>query len=406
MFGIARAFVAWWLVLFAAALFVACTLIALQGLAAQFLAYPLFLRVSGFLQLGAFFAILGIFFLKPPFPTPGFDAWMPSFWFFGLFHWMIGESEFRPLAIRALQSLAISAGVAAATFSLAYGRSIRKIVEQPDIVPSSRTQSAGSLGPWLVRRFLPRPIDRAIVLFTARGIARSRQHRLLLAAFTGIGLAIALAYARTFFYADARSHERWYDLNMPFLVGSMVVLFFAAVGTRAVFAMPIALTANWVFRITVVHSPVAYFSAVRKALFALAALPVWLAAAVIFLTIWPAASAIQHVALMVVVGILVVEKSLRWFRKIPFACSYLPGKAQLHIRLGAYGALFLTLSYIGVGIEYWSLQRPTRFAALFIILLASALWARRQTIAVAAAPASLIEFEDLEKRDVAPLDLH
>ncbi len=159
----------------------------------------------------------------------------------------------------------------------------------------------------------------------------------------GIELAIAMAYAREYLYGPMnfeaiRLHAPWNQPNVPLLVGSLVLLFFALIGARAVFAMPIALTANWIFRVTAVHSPAAYFRAVRKSLFALAALPVWIGAAILFFAIWPPAAAMQRVALMVVVGVLVVEKSLRWFRKIPFACSYLPGKANLHVRLGAYGA--------------------------------------------------------------------
>src|SRR5215831_10485575 len=65
-----RSFGAYWLALFAAGLFVGCGLLALQGLAAQFLSYRLFLRVSGLLQLGSFFVILGVFFLKPSYPAP------------------------------------------------------------------------------------------------------------------------------------------------------------------------------------------------------------------------------------------------------------------------------------------------------------------------------------------------
>ena len=44
------------------------------------------------------------------------------------------------------------------------------------------------------------------------------------------------------------------------------MMVFAVIGARAVFALPISLPANWIFRITAVHSPQAYFSAARKAL--------------------------------------------------------------------------------------------------------------------------------------------
>src|SRR6185369_10604662 len=107
--------------------------------------------------------------------------------------------------------------------------------------PTTRT------GSFLAAKFLKKPLDRAILLFTSRTLGRSRQHRLLLAVYAGIGLAIALAYARDFLYGSSTSFEpmyrnlKWNQVNGPFLVGSLVLLFFAVIGARAVFAMPIAL---------------------------------------------------------------------------------------------------------------------------------------------------------------------
>src|SRR4051794_20179826 len=61
-----RSLAGYWLAMAAAGLFVCCGMLALQGLAAQLLPYRYFLRISSFLQLAAFFAILAAFFLKPP----------------------------------------------------------------------------------------------------------------------------------------------------------------------------------------------------------------------------------------------------------------------------------------------------------------------------------------------------
>jgi hypothetical protein len=132
---------------------------------------------------------------------------------------------------------------------------------------------------------------------------------------------------------------------------------------------------------------------------------VWIAAAILFFIIWPPLSALEHIALMVAAGVLAVEKTLRWFRKIPFACSYLPGKANLHIRLGAYGALFLFVADQGAELEFWSMHRPARFVVLFTIVLAAAIWARYQTVAMARDPANVLQFEELEPPVVHVLDL-
>jgi len=184
-----------------------------------------------------------------------------------------------------------------------------------------------------------------------------------------------------------------------------VLLSFAVIGARAAFALPIALPANWIFRVTAVHNPAAYFAAVRKSLFALAAVPVWTASAIFYFGMWPGRPALEHLAVLVVVGILLVQGALYQFRKIPFACSYLPGKANLKTKLGICGILFLVAVDPGTQLELWTMQRFARFLVLFAILLAAALRARRRTAEFAASPYNRIQFEDLPPSDVFVLDL-
>ena len=412
--GALRCLAAYWLTMAAAGLFVCCVLLALQGIASQLFGYRLFLRVSSFLQLAAFFVILGVYFLTPPLATVsgltapenrGLLAALPQFWFLGLFQELSGSTHpvFGPLAARALWSLSIAAAVAAVAYTLAYRRNIRRIVEQPDIVPADRSRPATRILKFLAGRLLARPLERAIFLFTARTMARSRQHRLLLAVYGGIGLAIALAYAKSLI--NRSSEQRWDEPNRALLAGSLVLLFFAVIGARAVFALPMALPSNWVFRITAVHSPNSYFTAVRKTLFAIAAIPIWIGSAILYFTIWPGRPALEHLAVLVAAGILLIQLSLRKFRKIPFACSYLPGKGNLKIALGVYGALILFLTDVGIRIEFWTLERFARFVVLFSILLVAAMWARRRTAEFQASPYNRLQFEDLPPGELLALDL-
>src|SRR5207245_9797323 len=103
-----------------------------------------------------------------------------------------------------------------------------------------------------------------------------------------------------------------------FLAGSYVLLFFAVIGARAVFAMPATLAANWIFRITLVQRPAAYFRAVRKSLYVLTVAPLWVVSAALCFALWPLQRPAEHVALLVVVGILLVETGLHGCSKIPF----------------------------------------------------------------------------------------
>jgi hypothetical protein len=152
---------------------------------------------------------------------------------------------------------------------------------------------------------MPKPLDCAVLLFLARTLARSRQHRNLLAAFGGLGLAISLTLAKGVLYGNSQMYTlarrfgfrppRWYEPNIPMMAAGFVLLLLAIVGTRAVFALPVTLKANWIFRVTAVHSPRAYFDAIRKSMFTLVA-PVWIAAAIFYLTVWGGLEAVGHVA--------------------------------------------------------------------------------------------------------------
>lgn len=399
--GALRSLAAYWITMFAAGLFVFCALLAVHGLAAQLFSYRLFPRVSSFLQLAALFAVLGSYFLTPEPTKANLLAWLPSFWFLGLFQELNGPVDpvFGRLAGRAVSSLAIAGAMGAVLYSLAYYRHVRHAVEQPDIAPGDRSRPLSRLGRFVVSKWISRPLERAVFLFTARTIARSRQHRLLLAVYGGIGFAFALAYTKAIWRA------RWDHPNVQFLAASLILLFFAIVGVRAAFGLPFALPANWIFRVTSVHSPNAYFTAVRKCLLWLAAAPPLACFAIVLFAIWPGRPVIEHLAICAATAFLLVDLFLYQFRKIPFACSYLPGGANLKVKLGAYGIGFLCLAEVGTLIEFWALERFARFVVLLALLLAAAVWAHRRRSEFAGSGYTPLQFEDLPPADIFALDL-
>jgi pimeloyl-ACP methyl ester carboxylesterase len=408
--GVLHSLAAWWVTMFAAGVFIFSSMLALQGLAAQLMSWSLFLRISGLLQMAALFAVIALFFVTPPFAAtvlhPGFPVqFLPSFWFTGLLHELNSDPNpaFKPLAAMALRNLAVVVIVAALTWGLSYYRNIRRIVQAPDIAPAAHGHIAAQFVRFAVFRFLSKPLDRAILMFTCRTIARSRQHRLLLAACGGIGFATALAFSRTFL--EDRSAVRWDQPNAPFLIAGMLLLFCAMAGMRSTFAIPLALPANWIFRITAIHSPGAYFAAVRKSLILLGAVPIWIAAAAAYFWIWPGRPAAEHVLLLVLAGILLADRSLYQFRKIPFACSWLPGGVQLKMRLGMYAILFLLFAGLVANIELETMQKFARFAVLLAVFFAAAVWARRRSMEFANSPGNRLQFEDLPPAEIFALDL-
>jgi hypothetical protein len=138
--------------LLAAGAFLYCGVLCVQGIAAQ-LPRRWYLRVSPVLQIGAFILFLGVFCLQPTLSTakalgaPENQralAWLPSYWFLGLLSEMSGlfaaqgHTAMAPLARRALASLPIAMFAAGGAYLLSHLRTLRKIVEEPDVVPVLR----------------------------------------------------------------------------------------------------------------------------------------------------------------------------------------------------------------------------------------------------------------------------
>jgi pimeloyl-ACP methyl ester carboxylesterase len=401
--AIAR-FATWWLTLVAAGAFTFCTALAAQGVAAQILPWRVFLRVSGLLQIAALFTVLAFFFLAPPFDSATPPGFIPSFWFVGLLHAMRGDTAapMPTLAGHALVALGIVIPLAVLVYVLSWTRNMRRIVESPDILPAKNPRIANALA----RRLTPQPFARAILQFTARTITRSRQHRLMLAIYGGFGLALSIAFARTLLENGTRFTTTWDGPSTLFLlVTGILVLSCIVVGVRTVFVFPFALRSNWIFRITAVHHPSAYFAAVRRALYATAALPMLVLLGIWYLAIWPGRPSIGHVILLTIFAMVLVERSLYQFRKIPFTCSWLPGGGQRSLKRGIWGLVFLFFVDMLAGIEYWNLGKPARLILVAGILGAVAIRSRMRTTEFAKDPFNTVQFEESPQSEIFALDL-
>lgn len=401
--AIAR-FATWWIVLGAAGILTFCSTMALQGVAAQLLPWRIFLRVSGLLQILVLFGLLGLFFLAPAFDSATPPEFIPSFWFVGLLHVMRGDTSapMPMLAGHALVALGIVVPLAALVYVLSWTRNMRRIVESPDILPAKNPRIANALA----RRLTPQPFARAILQFTARTIARSRQHRLMLAIYGGLGLALSIAFARSLLENGTRFTTTWGGPSTPFLlVTGILVLSCIVVGVRTVFVFPFALRSNWIFRITAVHRPSVYFAAVRRALYTTAVLPVLVVLGIWYLTIWPGRPSIGHVLMLAIFAMILVERSLYQFRKIPFACSWLPGGGQRSIKRGIWGMVFLLFVDMVAGIEYWNLGKPARLILVAAVFGAVALRSRMRTTEFAKDPFNTVQFEEAPPSEIFALDL-
>jgi hypothetical protein len=404
-----RSVAAYWITMFAAAAFIFCSVLAVQGLTALLLPRQQFLRLSALLQVAAFCFFVGVYILEPSLQDPSLLAtpesqqllmWLPTYWFFGLFQQLNGSmlSEFAPLVSRAWIGLAVAAFGAGTTLLLSFLYALRKTVEEPDILPG-----AGKIN-W--PQSFGNSLQSAVLLFTARTLLRGRQHRVILSFYLGIGFAIALAYIKFPLGRHGLSHvAATGQAIVPFFVASILMMCVAVGGVRVVFPLPIALRANWIFRLTELRHASEYSVAVRHSLFVLSVVPVWLATGALFFCIFPPRIVVEYLLVLGLLGAILVELSMHGFQKVPFTCSYLPGKGNLQYAFWGCVLLVLPLINMGAKLEAQMLYSPVGYIAMILVLGIIATLARWRS-SVVARPILGMQFDDVMPPDIFALKLH
>jgi hypothetical protein len=332
-----RFFVDFWFTIVAASFFLYGSVLALQGIAALLLPRRLFLQFSAVTQLMAFGLFMAVYFLQPSLGSHAeltdpanqwLLTWSPMFWFFALLNQLNGTlpSDLGWLAARAWIGLAIAVFASGLALALCYLRTMKKTVEEPDLVPGS-----GGLH-WAPR--LGGSLRTAILYFSVRSLVRSRQHRVVFAFYWSIALAIALSCLRSELSGPTEG-----AIPADFLISSSLIMTIAVFGLRNVCALPISLNANWVLRVTQLRAPEKYIAATRSLLLLLGVLPALLIAAFLGMRLHPREQVAVHLAVLSLLGWILVEIGLLKFEKVPFTCSYLPGKANIQVVF--WGAVFV-----------------------------------------------------------------
>jgi hypothetical protein len=405
-----RSFAAYWIALLISSCFIFFFVLTLRGLATQLLPYQLFLRVSAWIQMAAICVFLGIFILEPSLESPQALAmstnhqmlkYLPSYWFWGLYQQVRGTDGPMPsvyvwLASRAWIALAITVVGAAAMWMLSYRRSLRKIIEEPNIASGP---------PWLRVPALPcgSPVV-GITLFCFYTLTRSRFHRVILSFYLGAGLALVLVYIHVLSLLNPVSPANPATASATYLGASILMMSLVVAGVRILAGIPIALQANWTFRMAAISAPSVYLRATRTALLLLCVLPVWLLSGAFFSLLWPWRLALAHQVFLLLLGMILTEFSLHRFYKIPFTCSYMPGKGNLQFVFWAFALILLPLIHAAARFEFRLLDRPIDLCltvAFLTILLARA----RAYNRVTARDLKEIQFDEVPEPEIVGLHL-
>jgi len=196
-----------------------------------------------------------------------------------------------------------------------------------------------------------------------------------------------------------------YGESVQLWIASIMVIVLATLGTRVAFTLPLDLRANWIFRVIGVRGGLKTLAASRRALLLLSVAPVWLVTSVVCLGLWPGRQNAGHIMVLALLGMILADLCLLSFRKIPFTCSYLPGKSRFHMAfLGALG--LLVVGRDAAMLERHALQETGSMTVMLALLVLAWVCVRRIAMALATREEQELRFEEEAPPEVMGLGLY
>ena len=292
--------------------------------------------------------------------------YVPSVWFLALYDVLGGSPAQGTWPAARLGLLASGGAMTAATglMALTHARLLRLALEAQPLGRSRRWRLPGWRSPL---RWLPRkPQARAIRQFTIRTLARSRTHRMLLALYGGVGLALVVSGLLPLVFI--RGFTGFAQPSVPVLSAPFVLMFLLLVGMRACFALPIEPKANWAIRIAEPAARRPALNGVRDAMLLAVVLPVTVVAAAIAAALWGSWPALVHGVVSLAMGLLLIEALLVALRKLPFTCTYFPGLARVRMLWWAYLTAFTTFSFSTPLVEEMIIKERSGLGTFVIVI--------------------------------------
>jgi hypothetical protein len=304
-----------------------------------------------------------------------FFNFFPPFWFTDLYETALGSPRlpFHGQYKYALLGLAVMAIIFILTMGLSYGRSLRRIVTGHSL---RLRKIRWSLEAVFNGIFLRNSTQRAIFHFYRKTLRSSVFHRMRLATYVACGVAFVP------FLITMRTVQKGQLLNInPTLVSIPLVLSLALLlGVRSVMNVPVSLEANWVFRLTERPQIAAYFSGLRKAILLLRLCPLFIFIFAVYTALWDPQTAFYHSLYGLTVSILVMEILLIRSLKIPFTCSYLPGKEKIQLFWLFYLIGFIAYINVMSRLELALLRSPLGFIYFYAVVLVAVIGIRAYQI--------------------------
>ncbi|MEW6455347.1 MAG: hypothetical protein AB1410_01355 [Acidobacteriota bacterium] len=363
---------------YAANLFIFFSLVFIEGLLMSVFSYSMFKKISTYIQTFFMAFFVSVFALLPKIHSSLstlrekdsiFLYLFPPMWFTGLYENLLGRKNLFYSALSGISLLAI--GIPVVVFFITVSISYRKHLKRTQEVKKGATNFlrlkiffAGIFN----KIFLRNSVQRAIFHFFGNTLIRSKTHRLHLGAY--IAVALGFIFAELLPQIFQRGSEiNIYVPNKTLLSIPHILSFIIIIGLRVTITIPLSLEANWIFKLTEIQNKRDYLSGMRKGGFFYIILPLYFLLFILYFFLWGWKYALLHCIYGLTISALFMEAILVNFRKIPFACSYLPGKANLKLLWPVYLLSFISYVYFFTHLEYWLLKNQSYFLIFYPMAL-------------------------------------
>jgi len=285
-------------------------------------------------------------------------------WFTGLYEYLLGNPDafFATLSRFALGAVLVSVLAFFGVATTSYARHLKKSLE----VRRGRIKLQ-KVKDVLSRVFdavaLRNPTQRAVFHFFGQTLSRSTLHKMRLFNYLAVSSALALIMLGT----TQLLRSRMTTSNRTLLAIPLILSFFLLLGIRSLANVPACLEANWVFQITERTPRRHYFAGLKKAVFFEALVPLFVLVFVFYYYLWGWKPALLHGFYGLAASVLLMEVLFLHYPKVPFTCTFVPGKAKVHVYWLPYVIGFLIYASFLSSLERFLFAYPRYFLNYFVI---------------------------------------
>jgi hypothetical protein len=407
--ALARHFFAHFLAVLGSGAFAAAFFLSMQGMMVAAFGERWFRTIAPFLQ-GISIMVLLLIPLTFPVTSQFIEAlvnvraahYFPPFWFLGIYESTLAGSStlpvFRELAKTGWLGILLTATLTIVSYPLAYRRRMHYLVEGSEIAGITN-RLLTPIHRLLHATLLRNKIQRGIYHFISYSLLRTQRHRVYLAMYGGLGVALLATCA--VLLKVSHGHLGLALAQDGLLAAVPIVAFWTIAGLRNAFLSPMDRRGAWVFRLILG----------RPGPVQLAASTLWILPCALVLTL----GIIMLAGLLgpselrqwkpllcqacVAVGLCLLLTDILFLnvRSLPFTGETKAPATNLALILLQYFGLFPPLVWLSVALEPWLETRLWHVAGTVVMIAAAHFYLRRADRKNAQYYADLIDLDDYEE---------